>query len=109
MIQQFDTDNIRVLHMETSSVCNAACPMCPRETDRFFDKDRDAISLSLEQIQEKFSPEFIGKLDRMFMCGNYGDPAAAPECIDIFKYFRQVNPTIKLSIHSNGSLRNEQW
>jgi sulfatase maturation enzyme AslB (radical SAM superfamily) len=43
------------------------------------------------------------------MCGNYGDPAAAPECLEIFEYFRSINPDITLGIHSNGSLRNTSW
>jgi sulfatase maturation enzyme AslB (radical SAM superfamily) len=43
------------------------------------------------------------------MCGNYGDPAAAPECIEIFKYFRQVNNSIRLCMHTNGGLRNTSW
>jgi sulfatase maturation enzyme AslB (radical SAM superfamily) len=105
----FDLDDIRVLHMETSSVCNAACPQCARETDPNFNKRTDGRSLSLAQVQERFDPVFISQLDRMFMCGNYGDPAAAPECIDIFRYFRSHNDKIALEIHSNGGLRSKEW
>lgn len=102
-------DDVKILHMETSSVCNAACPMCPREYDIRFDKKKDPTSLSLAQVKDLFSIKFIQNLELMFMCGNYGDPAAAPECIDIFNYFRKVNPTMKLGIHSNGGLRSETW
>lgn len=105
----FNRNNIKRLHMETSSVCNAACPMCAREIDTSFNKDTDAVSLSLEQVKFRFSDSFIKNLESMYMCGNYGDPAAAPECIEIFKYFREVNPNISLGIHSNGSLRNKKW
>ena len=105
----FDRTNTKILHLETSSVCNAACPMCPRELDKGFNKDTDAVSLSLTQIKEMFSETFIKNLESMFMCGNYGDPAAAPECIEIFKYFRNTNPNITLGMHSNGSLRNASW
>jgi MoaA/NifB/PqqE/SkfB family radical SAM enzyme len=105
----FDKNNTKKLHMETSSVCNAACPMCPREVDINFNKDTDAVSLSLEQVKTLFSVEFIQGLESMYMCGNYGDPASAPECIDIFKYFREVNPKITLGMHSNASLRNTNW
>ena len=99
----------KILHLETSSVCNAACPMCPREIDPGFNKDTDAVSLSLSQIKNLFDDDFIGELDSMFMCGNYGDPASAPECLDIFRYFKQVNPNIVLGMHSNASLRNKKW
>lgn len=108
-MMSFDRSNIRQLHLETSSVCNAACPMCPREIDPNFDKEKDGMSLSLIRIQELFDVEFIKRLESMFMCGNYGDPAAAPECIDIMRYFRQVNNNVSLGIHSNGSLRTKKW
>ena len=42
----FDYNNTKTLHLETSSVCNAACPMCPRELDKSFNKDTDAVSLT---------------------------------------------------------------
>ena len=105
----FDRNNVRTLHMETSTVCNAACPMCPRESDPFFDKKNDATSLSLAKVKEIFDNDFIKQLNYMFMCGNYGDPAAAPDCIEIFRHFRSVNNNITLGMNSNGSLRNEKW
>jgi MoaA/NifB/PqqE/SkfB family radical SAM enzyme len=105
----FDRNKIKQLHLETSSVCNAACPMCPRELDKGFNKDTDAVSLSLNQIKEMFDETFIKNLHSMFMCGNYGDPASAPECLEIFEYFRKVNPNIVLGMHSNGGLRNKSW
>lgn len=105
----FDYNNTKTLHLETSSVCNAACPMCPRELDKSFNKDTDAVSLTVEKIKNLFDEKFISQLNNMFMCGNYGDPAAAPECIEIFEYFRNINPNISLGIHSNGSLRNKDF
>jgi MoaA/NifB/PqqE/SkfB family radical SAM enzyme len=105
----FDRKNVKRLHMETSSVCNAACPMCAREVDPNFNKDTDAVSLSLDKAKELFDIEFIQKLESMYMCGNYGDPAAAPDCIKIFAYFREINPRMSLGIHSNGSLRDNLW
>jgi len=104
----FNIQNTKELHMETSSVCNAACPLCMRETDKNFNK-KNAVSLSLTKVKELFSIAFISNLDSMFMCGTYGDPAAAPDTIEIFKYFREINPSIRLSIHSNGGLRSAKW
>jgi len=104
----FNINNTKELHMETSSVCNAACPLCARETDPNFNK-KNAVSLSLTKVKELFDEKFISNLDSMFMCGVYGDPAAAPDTIEIFKYFREINPTIRLSIHSNGGLRAARW
>jgi MoaA/NifB/PqqE/SkfB family radical SAM enzyme len=52
---------------------------------------------------------FIKRLDKMYMCGNYGDPAAANSTIEIFKYFKSLNPTITLGMNTNGSLRTPEW
>ena len=102
-------NNAKQLHMETSSVCNAACPMCPREIDPRFNKKTDGVSLSLEKVKELFSNDFISNLESMYMCGNYGDPAAAPDAIDIFQHFRETNPNMTLGMHTNGSLRSASW
>lgn len=105
----FKNFKAKTLHLETSSVCNAACPMCPREVDPGFNKETDAVSLSLNQIKNLFDEQFISSLEGMYMCGNYGDPASAPDCLDIFRYFRDINPKIVLGMHSNASLRNKKW
>jgi MoaA/NifB/PqqE/SkfB family radical SAM enzyme len=105
---KFNRNKTKILHLETSNVCNAACPMCLRETDPTFDKKKHN-NLTVDHIKKSFSDDFIKNLDHMFMCGNYGDPASAPECIEIFKYFRNLNSSMMLGIHSNGSLRNTSW
>jgi sulfatase maturation enzyme AslB (radical SAM superfamily) len=43
------------------------------------------------------------------MCGNYGDPAAGRHTLEIFQYFRKINPTITLGMNTNGGLRNTAW
>ena len=65
--------------------------------------------MTVSQIKKLFSEEFISRLDKMFMCGNYGDPAAGKHTLEIFKYFRSVNPNITLGMNTNGGLRSEQW
>lgn len=62
--------------------------------------------LTLEQAQSMFTVEFVQQLDKVFACGNFGDPAAAKECIPILKWFREVNPNITLGMNTNGGIRN---
>lgn len=100
--------DIKVLHVEPTDVCQLACPLCARETDREFNKSIKH-QLSINQIQRHFSDDTIAGLDKMFMCGNYGDPAAGKYTLDIYKYFRQVNPTITLGMNTNGALQNTFW
>ena len=73
---------IKVLHLEPTDVCQAACPQCARETDSLFDK-KSQHHLSVDQIKDLVSLETVVGLDKMFMCGNYGDPAAGKHTLDI--------------------------
>jgi MoaA/NifB/PqqE/SkfB family radical SAM enzyme len=98
----------KVLHLEVTDVCQAACPQCGREVDPAFDK-KQKHHLTVEQLKSMFSEDFIRNLDKMFMCGNYGDPAASPHTIEIFKYFRSINPNLTLGMNTNGAINNKDW
>ena len=97
----------KVLHLETTDVCQAACPQCAREVDTDFDKSKKHC-LTVETIQKLVSEDLIRGLDKMFMCGNYGDPAAS-SAVEIFNYFRHINPTITLGMNTNGGLQSTRW
>ena len=96
---------IQVLHIEPTDVCQAACSMCARETDVNFDKS-SKHHLRVEHIQRHFSDRVISKLEKMFMCGNYGDPAAGYYTMDIYNYFRRINPEITLGMNTNGAVQS---
>ena len=96
---------IKVLHIEPTDVCQAACPLCARETDPLFRKDQKH-HLRIEQIQQHISDRVISGLDKMFMCGDYGDPAAGYYTMDIYRYFKKINPTITLGMNSNGAVQS---
>jgi sulfatase maturation enzyme AslB (radical SAM superfamily) len=100
--------NIKVLHLEPTDVCQAACPLCARETDKNFRKDRQH-HLSLQQVQKHFDDDAIVNLDKMFMCGNYGDPVAGKNTVELFQHFRKVNPNIVLGMNTNGAIQTSFW
>ena len=99
---------IKVLHLESTDVCQLACPLCARETDAEFNK-RTQHHLTIPHIQQHFSDRVIKGLDKVFMCGNYGDPAAGKYTLDIYRWFRNLNPNITLGMNSNGALQNTFW
>lgn len=105
----FDLSSIKDLHLELSSHCNAACPTCRRTTDENFDSKLHGTSLTVKKIKQLFDESFIKNLTSILFCGNYGDPAAAPECLDILRYFIGVNPNILFNLHTNGGIRNKEW
>jgi len=105
----FERNSIRVLHLETTTVCNASCPQCFREDPEMYNDSVNRASLSVEQIKELFSESFIHQLDKVFACGQYGDPAAARETLNIFDYFRSINTNITLGMNTNGSVQSTDW
>lgn len=99
---------IKVLHLESTDVCQAACVLCARETDPAFDKNRKH-HLHIDQVLNVFDSEQIAKLEKMFMCGNYGDPAAGRYTLDLYREFRRINPDIVLGMNTNGAIQSTVW
>jgi hypothetical protein len=100
---------IQVLHLEATDVCQAACPLCARETNPDFNKSSAGRHLRIEHIQRLYSERTLKGLDKVFMCGNYGDPAAGKYTLDLYRYFRTLNPEVVLGMNTNGGLQTTFW
>lgn len=101
-------NNISVLHLEPTDVCQAACPLCAREIDSRFNKSIQN-HVSVDDLKNKLGIEFLSSLTKMFMCGNYGDPAAGKYTNEIIDFFHNMNPEIVLGMNTNGGLRSADW
>ena len=108
MLKLYNHYPVSVLHLEPTDVCQASCPLCARETDTNFNKDIHN-HLTINQIENLFDHDFLRNLDKMFMCGNYGDPAAGKHTLGILSYFRMLNSDITLGMNTNGALQNKTW
>ena len=101
---------IKKVHIELTDKCQAQCPMCARNyhggATRPFIRNGD---ISIEQFKEWFPRDFLAQLDTFYSCGNYGDPAFARDCLEIYAYVRECNPIARLAIHTNGGMRNAAW
>lgn len=98
------------VHWEPTDKCNSACPMCPRYThDGFESKFLANAEWTLSDFKLAWPVKFIQGLDKILACGNFGDPCACREFVDIYEYLREVNPHIGLACNTNGSLRNTDW
>jgi len=107
----FHIDNVKILHLEPTSKCNAACPQCARYMydGITLNPNIRIVDLKIELIKQKLSNNFVKQLDKMFMCGTFGDPAAHKDPITIYDWFREINPNITLGMNTNGGLRNAQF
>jgi len=102
--------DIRDIHLEVTTKCQARCPMCPRRINGgTLNPLMTLVEIDLDTFKKWFSKDFICQLDSLFMCGNLGDPIIAEDCLAIFQYLRTTNPNIRLSMHTNGSARSTQW
>ena len=103
-------DELRIIHLELTHRCNAACPMCARNVNGgAVNPDMPLSELSLADVKAILLPELIGRLKRIYACGNYGDPMVARDCIEVFRYLREHGPNLNLCLHSNGSARRPEW
>jgi hypothetical protein len=81
---------VREVHLELSTNCNASCPLCPRNYFGYpYNAGYPDAELSLENIQTIFSPEFVSQLHCIRINGNLGDFMLAHDGISIVNYFRQ--------------------
>lgn len=106
----YNYNEIEMVHLEVTQRCQAACPMCDRNENGGPDnKHIDNSELSLEDCKKIFPPKFIKQLHAMYMCGNLGDPIVARDTLEIFKYFREHNPKMWLSMNTNAGAKSEEW
>lgn len=105
-------NDIRVVHLEITQKCNASCPMCDRNENGGTINQHirnNLAELSLEDCKTIFEPDFIRQLNTMYMCGNLGDPISALDTLEVFRYFREHNPNMWLSMNTNAGARSAEW
>lgn len=105
------TDNLTNIMAEMTDYCNAACPMCNR-----FDWDFNLVKgftntqhTTLEFVKQRIGEEIISRLNGWECQGTYGDALMNPETLDIFRYLREINPNLHISMHTNGGARTTEF
>jgi len=103
-------EDIKTIHLEVTQNCQASCPMCDRNMNgEGVNPHINLDELTLEDCKKIFLPEFIAQLDVMYMCGNLGDPIVARDTLEIFKYFREHNSKMWLSMNTNAGAKSVEW
>jgi MoaA/NifB/PqqE/SkfB family radical SAM enzyme len=106
----FFYDQIKSLHLEISSVCQASCPMCIRNINGGLINNRyTPKSWSFSDYKIIIDENLLNQLEGITLCGNLGDPVTNDNILDIVNYTHKINPNLNLSIHTNGSLRTPNW
>ncbi len=106
----YKAEQIRTVHLEITSRCNASCPMCLRNIcGGKVNPQLPLTELKLEDIKSIFPPIFVKQLERIYYCGNYGDPVVAQDTLASLRYFKEQKPSLGLSLFSNASARTTDW
>lgn len=102
--------DIEAIHIEPTERCNLSCLMCDRNKNggkvNPYLKNRE---LRYIDIARNLTPEFIKQLNRIYMCGNYGDPAMNIHTPYILAHFKHHNKEIQTQIISHGSIQLKDW
>jgi MoaA/NifB/PqqE/SkfB family radical SAM enzyme len=103
-------DKIRDIHLEAATLCNAACPWCPRTFWGYpYNGGYPELYLALDQAKQIFSAQFLKQIKTVRINGNFGDIVMNPDGADIVEYFRNCNSKIKITVNTNGGARDKEF
>ena len=106
----FTYDNIDEYQLEITSYCNAACPQCHRNLKGYgINPYMPLKHVAREVLDKVFTVELCQRLRQIFFCGAYGEPIMHPKFLEILSDFRRKNPTLKLYIHTNGGVHDQEY
>jgi len=103
-------EDLKRIHVELSSACNAACPSCPRNVDGGYTVPwLKPKTMTLADFKLIFNKGVLEQIQGLLFCGNYGDPVYCRDLPQILQYIASVNDKIEVRIHTNGGIRRPQW
>lgn len=93
------------LYVNVTNRCSNACEFCVRtKHDGVNGKDNLWLDRepTVEEIKEDFGKRDIDKYDAVVFCG-YGEPMMrADEVIEVAKWLKENNPSVRIRINTNG-------
>ena len=101
--------DIRRLHIELTTRCNARCPMCMRNyRGMTYNSGYPLTELTLDQIRHILPLDFLAQIKHINLNGNLGDFGLATDAAEIVDYFLE-NSSADIQIETNASMRSPDW
>ena len=95
-------NEIRQIHIEISTLCQASCPMCARNNHGGLPNPKlIENNMDLNFYKNTITPSLLTQLGSISMCGNFGDPIMNNDLIPMIRYTVEQNPNIDIHIHTN--------
>jgi|SaaInlV_125m_DNA_1040241.scaffolds.fasta_scaffold09571_3 MoaA/NifB/PqqE/SkfB family radical SAM enzyme len=106
----FEFKKLKDIHLEITSKCQAACPMCERNNHGAMPNPNLIESdWSLEDFKKIMSPNLLNQIKSLRFCGNFGDPIINDNLIEMCRYTKLVDKNINIDIHTNAGARKQEW
>jgi len=106
----FKFSELKSIHLEISTRCQASCPMCPRKYHGGVENTNLKIAdWTIQEFKHIFTDELLNQLDMIYFCGNYGDPIMNDDLISMCQYIKDKKPNMQVRIHTNGGARSTKW
>lgn len=106
----FNFNELRGIHLEITSRCQAACPMCARNYHGGLPNPNLVEGdWTLEDFKKIISKEVLEQIQYFYFCGNYGDPMVNNDLIEMCRYSKNIAPHVSIKIHTNGGARKPEW
>lgn len=106
----FKFSELKMLHIELTSRCQASCPMCARNYHGGIKNPNLPLNeISLDDFKNIVNDEVLTQIEYLYFCGNYGDPIISNNLINIVAYCKSKNNNVGIGIHTNGSARSTSW
>ena len=106
----FKFKDLKNIHLEISNNCQAKCPMCARNHHSGLPNPLLKLNnWTLDEFKEIITAEVLSIIDKIYFCGNFGDPILNDDLIPMCDYIKNTNPNVTVSIHTNGAARKISW
>lgn len=106
----FAFNELKTIHLEITTRCQASCPMCPRNWHGGQENPYLQIAdWTFDDFQKVFSQETLDQIITIYFCGNFGDPIMNDDLINMCQYIKKNAPQMDVRIHTNGGARSKRW
>lgn len=98
-------DNIEIIEFDLTTICNARCPLCYRNTKDYNEKYKKPFYRSFKQITEQISK--FKNLKTVYLIGQLSEPTTHPDFLQIVQFIKERN--LKIKICTNGDLHSDEF
>ncbi len=106
----FKFNELKSIHIELTNNCQASCPMCSRNYHSGLPNPYLRLTeWTLEDLKNILTEEVLSTIERLYFCGNFGDPMLHKDLISICEFLKEEKPNLFVGIHTNGGARKTEW